>query len=54
LGGESLGGSPNGGSVGKGSPNNIDRPPKPFVGFYGWPTPNSRIFMPPWCPLIVV
>jgi len=48
---------PNGGSLGGGL---LDQnplggpPPNPLVGFYKWPTPYSRMFMPPLYPPIVV
>jgi hypothetical protein len=55
-GGEPFGGSPNGGSPRGGS---LDRnphglPSNPHVGFYGWQTPNPRIFMPLWYQLVLV
>jgi len=51
LGGELLGGSPNGGSIKRGLPDS--EPPKglpldPPIRFYGWSTFDLRIFMPPW------
>jgi hypothetical protein len=30
------------------------RSPNPPIGFYGWQTPNPRIFMPPWYQLIPI
>jgi hypothetical protein len=46
-----------GGSLRGRSPNQ-DRPrgppPDPPIGFYGWQTPNPRIFMPPWYQLIPI
>jgi hypothetical protein len=48
---------PNGGLLGEGS---LDRnPPRgppldPPIGFYGWPTLDPRIFMPPWYQLVPI
>jgi hypothetical protein len=51
--GDSLnGGSPRGGSL-DGDPHG-GPPPNPVVGTYGWPTPNPRMFIPPWYPPIIV
>jgi hypothetical protein len=26
----------------------------PLVGFYEWLTPDPRVFMPPWYPLVII
>jgi hypothetical protein len=28
--------------------------PNPPVGLYGWPSPDLRMFMPPWYPSVVI
>jgi len=44
--------SPNGGSPNRnplGGP-----PPNPHAELYKWPTPNPRMFLPPWYPLVAI
>jgi len=48
LGGKPLGGSPNKGSLRRRSS------PDPLVGFDGWPTFDSKMFMPPWYPSVAI
>ncbi len=57
MGGESLGNLPNGGSLGGGSLDQdpLGGPPlDAYVWFYGWPTLDPRMFMPPWYPLVAI
>ncbi len=51
-GGEPHGSSPNGGSPDWDPPRRL--PLNPLVGFYGWPTLDLRMFMPPWYPLVAI
>jgi hypothetical protein len=56
MGGEPPRGSPNGRSPRGGMFDQCPLgglPPDPLLGFYGLPTLDSRIFMPPWYPSIV-
>jgi len=46
------GGPPKGGSLYRNSPGGP--PLDPHVGFYGWLTPNPRIFMSPWYQLVPI
>ncbi len=41
-----------GGSFDQGPPGGP--PPNPRVGLYEWPTPDLKMFMPPWYPLVAI